>query len=272
MSEDIAPSTGFTPAEAAEIADHFIHFAQRFGRAKNTKVAATYALNTVRILRDRLETKREILESLYTDEIMVPKPLVRFVRAYLDGKYSHDRAALILDDLQSDIRQHYFRMKIPHDDPANIPRSTLVDFAGLPGWEKTTESITRQLKGELEKIITEYAPQPGRTANELYELACKNMTGLIDFDVLVQSLAELVAQKDYSQLTASIGLRDPTPRELAVRYADAFETVYNRFNLLSLPSRPIDREKIIQERMEDHSYQKELEVYRKSLDALLISF
>ena len=259
MTKATSNQSYFTASNVEEIVDHIMGL---LIVSTDKKVAATQALNTIRILRDRLENE-SVLELIYTDETIVPKPLIKFVRDYLNGEYKQPEAEQILEGLQADMRQHYFQRKIPFDDLSKLPRSTVFDPTG---------NFTKEIKENLEAIVAEYNPNANSksTAEEIYTQACNNPTGDVDFDALVGAVAEIIARKDYMSLVLSVGARNPTPQQFASRYVDALQIAYEKLGTSGtfMFKTDIERDAVVEERTRDEVYQRELEAYTKIIGAL----
>ena len=257
----------FTASDVGSIVDVLMTLPLAVGIAPDRKVAATQALNAVRILRDRLGMEKEVLEFIYTNETLAPKPLARFIKSYLQGGYTPEEAKNILEGLEADMRRNYFQRKIPFDDPSKLPKSTILDLTG---------QFAEDLRDRMEAAIAEYNPKANRktTAQEIYQQACKNPTGRLDFNALAQGLAEIIARSNYPSLVLSVGARHPTPREFVGHYLNALQVAYKRLGadeLLAFGTQKIvERETIIEERMQEEVYQRELKIYKKNLEGLLI--
>src|SRR3989344_541942 len=253
----------FTTSDIGEIVDHLISGSMIAGSiSTNKKVAATMALNAVRILRDRLGDGSAVLKLIYTDEAIASRPLARFMGDYLSGKYSQEEAEQILDGLQADMRQNYFQRKIAFGDPSTLPSSIVLDLTG---------DFTKKLKEIVEGTVAEYDPKADSktTAEEIYRKACDNPVGNLDFDAFAGGLAEIIARSEYSSLVLSVGVRDPTPPEFAGRYLNALDIAYRRLGHPN-PQRNIDRKAVLEERTDDAVYQRELKIYKDKFSGLLI--
>ncbi len=258
MTDTTLHQTYFTVSDVNEIANDLMRLPVV---SSNKKVAATQALNVVRILRDRLGAGSEALRFVYTDQTFAPRPLAKFVNEYLEGKYKQHEAEQILDGLQADMRQSYFRRKIPFDDTSRLPRTAIFDPTG---------EFARELNRTLETVVAEYDSQSDtkRVAHEIYTRACDNPTKKLDFDVLAGGLAEVIARKNYSSLVLRIGVRDPTAQELAEHYLHALPTAYEK---LGVHSRPADLtvEGVLEQRTQQDVYAKELAAYKQLLNRFL---
>ena len=262
MTETTLHQSYFTVSEVREIVDHLISLPTAGGVSADRKVAATQALNAVRILRDRLGAGSGILGFMYTDETIVPKALARFMGEYLSGRYGQEEAEKIIDGLQADMKKNYFQRKIPFDDTSKLPRTKIFDPTG---------EFAKELKEIVEETIAEYDQKADRRtrAEEIYKKACNNPTGDLDFNALAGGLAEIIARKEYSSLVLSIGARDPTPPEFAGRYLDALDTAYRKLGNPN-PQRNIDRESVLEQRTADEVYRRELQIYRDNIGRLFI--
>ncbi len=262
MTEIALHQSYFTSFDIKEIVNHLMTLPIASGISSQKKVAATQALNAVRILRDRLGAERQVLEFIYTDETIVPKPVARFMREYLSGGYKQQEAENIFDGLQSDMRQYYFQQKIPFDDVAKLPRTSVFDPTG---------EFTREIKRTLESAVAEYDPTSDSKAmvQGIYRTAYDNPTGKLDFDTLVSGLAELIARKEYSSFVLQVGARNPTAQEFAGKFLSALPVAYQKLGVAT-PQQKIDRDAVFEKRMNDNVYQRELEVYKKMVDALLL--
>lgn len=138
----------FTASDIEEIINRLMNFRLAGGMFSDKKVAATQALNVIRILKDRLSAGRSVLELIYTDEAIVPRPLARFMRDYLNGRYKQEEAEQMLEGLQADMRQNYFQRKILFDDASKLPRSKVFDPTG-----DFTKEIKKLLKLLLQNTI-----------------------------------------------------------------------------------------------------------------------
>ncbi len=262
MTETASNQNYFTPSDVGEIVDHLMDLPIAGGISADRKVAATQALNAIRILRDRLGAGSEVLEFIYTDETIVPKPLAKLMGEYLSGKYNPEEVGQILEGLQADMRQNYFQRKIKFDDTSKLPQTAIFDPTG---------DFTKKLREIVEEAVAEYDPKADNKvkAEEIYKKACDNPTGKLYFDALAGGLAEIIARKEYSSLVLSVGARDPTPQEFAGRYLNALDTAYRRLGDPN-PQKNIDRESVLEERTIDEVYQRELQAYKDNLGGLLI--
>jgi len=249
----------FTPSDVGEIVDRLMSLPIAGGVSGDKTVAATQALNAVRILRDRLEAESEVLRFIYTDETITPRPIVKFIQDYLDGKYKLGEAEKIIDGLQADMRQNYFQRRITFGDPSELPRTRVLDLKG---------DFAQKTKEIVEKTVAEYDPKADSKARaeEIYRKACENPTGEIDFDALANGLAEVMVRREYSTLILSVGTRDPTAGELAGRYLNALDAAYRRLG----SSKDIDRESVLERRTTEEVYRRELQVYKDNLGGLVL--
>ncbi|MBI2146500.1 hypothetical protein HYU22_04115 [Candidatus Woesearchaeota archaeon] len=267
MTETALNQNYFTASDIGNIVDVLMGILLAEGIAVDRKVAATQALNAVRILRDRLGMKKEVLEFIYTNETFAPRPLARFMKSYLQGGYTTEEAKNVLEGLEADMRRNYFQRKIHFDDPSKLPKSIILDPTG---------QFAEDLIDRVEATIAEYNPRVNSkaAAQEIYQQACKNPTGRLDFNTLAKGVAEIIAQSNYPSLVLSVGARNPTAREFAGHFLNALQLSYKKLGTEELAvfgaQKLIDREAIVKERMQEEVYQRELESYRKNLEGLLI--
>ena len=229
---------------------------------KEVGLRAAHALNAVRIMQDRLGIAPEALRFVYTDQRIVPEPLYRFMDDYLEGRLPQARATEVLDELQRDMRQYCFQHHIPATDPNTLSKSAMPLFRMIPGYAENTE---RRLKETLGNIVSRYMPanEVSATVNELYSAAIDRMDS-IALDRLAHSVAELALPKGYLELMVHIGVREPTPEELAAVYWDAFGILSKELGVQP----PLDRDQVLEIRLRKEIVDHERVRYRKSLDDL----
>lgn len=239
------------------------HFA---GLAADTTkgLRAAYALNSVRILQDRLGMAPETLRSIYTDPEIVPEPIRRFVDAYLADQLPRQRASEILDDLQRDMRQYCFAHHIPVADSSDLAKITMPLLEMVPGYAEHTAAL---VKSTLRSIVDRYAPGADRetAVGALYTNAL-DPTNSLNVEALAHGVAELSVPAKYLELMVRIGLRNPAPEELANAYWDALHIFFEEIGI-PFPA-TLDRDKTIEDCLRPEVSQRELERYRTSLSRL----
>ena len=267
MTEAVLHQDYFSQVEVQEIVDNLMDLCTAKNPLYTRKAKATLALKSVRTISGRLD-KRELLELLYndmiihSDKIPFPKPVIRFVQEYLNGEHNIHRVQEVLFGLENDMKQNYFQRNIPFDDPSKIPDSVIFDPFG---------DVIPKIKRDIESIVSEYAPKSEcvRVAKEIFEKASDNVVSEPDFNILMNGLAEVIKKKEYIHLIANIGFRDPTPQELAGAYINALYTAYERLGYSNQLSN-IDRDSVLKERTKQEIYERELKIYRSSLEGIAI--
>lgn len=258
----------FSSRDVREIVSWFFATLQSV-HPTDQKTGATQVLRAVQVLKSRLDHSAEALRFLYVgnEGFEPPRPLATFMRHYLNGTYARHQAEEALQELETGIRRHYFQEKIPFDDPDTLPKSIFFD-ASLSGGESAG---IKELKKGLEKIVREYDAKEDapKKAEEIYTAARNNPADVIDFDKIMESAATIIARSTYLNLTLSIGTRDPTSRELAVKYADGLEMAARKLGIDHQLVLEI-RDRIFEERERPDVYKKELDAYKTIFRKLVL--
>ncbi len=265
----------FQREEVRTIATELLRVPESVGVAQNQDVAASYALNLIRILRDRLGVSPETLEFVYRPLAEIVPSLSDFVIRYSHGEIPRQVAEEVLQHLERDMRQHYSIRGINFCDPRLIPQETFFDFQGMPGAEPLHKETVQQILHQLETIITTHVPAyvlggltPQSLAQDVYDSSLHNPAGVIDFARLMDGLGCLLVKKEYLDLSLALGAATPTREQLASRFFTALKQAYSSFGLPLPPFR--SAEEIRKSHVTDERYQRELRDYNSTLEKLLL--
>lgn len=273
-----APQMYFQEQDIESICQSLFQRLEELNPGLPPKAAGAHTLGVVHNLRNRLGESRKVIQFLYTDLTLVPKPIALLVQDYLDGRYTQPQVESFLDSLEQGMRRYFFRNKIPFDEPESLPQNAILDLQNAPGLEQEFQRIRGGYIKDIEAILREYDCADAATvAAQIYDQASKSPVQVTDFSILLDELATVVARRTYSQIMGRIGLRHPSPRELAQHYLNTYATVQRKLmvgkHVLSFGegNHGDQEELLLEQRMEQKVYEQELSVYNNLFGNLLIN-
>lgn len=286
----------FSPSDIEDIVKKLMSIVPQAPKVTQ-KVRATYALNAVRILQDRIGNYQPpvhltdlLLPSQTNDESkfnILPLPNAVAGNKGSEGRaknalaflYGNTHPAMIQNG-EFGVPQAVAKLIREYAQGKHTKEKVLGILGGLsksmityyfshqiefgdPDELPTTIIMGDRVKTYLQELLEQhqYVDDPKAVSSEIWKCALERTFGVgADADSIAQDLAEIISRHDYSQLVLRVGLNDPTPQQLAAHFVLSVQKAYEMLKI-DLP-KEFNPESIIELRSRPEFYQKELELYK----------